>query len=102
MVEHQPLGTIAVGDEPRVALLPPVPVTVLSAEPNVVIQKKNPKADGYSAVQLGSGERRANLFTKPMQGHYRKVSVEPRRFLRESRLSEEEAEGFEVGQEVTP
>ena len=78
-----------------------VPVTVLSAEPNVIIQKKNPKADGYSSVQLGVGERRANLFTKPMQGHFRKASVEPRRFLRESRLSDEEAEGFEVGQEVS-
>jgi large subunit ribosomal protein L3 len=36
-----------------------------------------------------------------MQGHFRKASVEPRRFLRESRLSDEEAEGFEVGQEVS-
>ena len=77
-----------------------VPVTVLAAEPNVVVQKKTAETDGYDAVQLGFGARRANLFSKPMKGHFEKVSVEPRRFLRESRVAAEEAEGFEPGQEI--
>ena len=45
------------------------PVTVLEAGPNVVVQKKTDDTDGYTALQLGFGERRAELFTKPERGH---------------------------------
>lgn len=78
-----------------------VPVTVLEASPNVVVQKKSSEADGYEAVQLGAGKRRANLFSRPEKGHFAKASVPPQRYLRESRLSAEEAEAFEVGQEIS-
>lgn len=78
-----------------------VPVTVLEAAPNVVVQKKSGKTDGYDAVQLGAGVRRANLFSRAEKGHFEKISVEPRRYLRESRLSAEEAETYEVGQEIS-
>lgn len=77
-----------------------VPVTVLEAEPNVVVQKKTSEKDGYSALQLGAGERRADLFNKPERTHFEKANVAPKRHLRESRVAEEELEGFEVGQEI--
>jgi len=77
-----------------------LPVTVLEAEPNVVVQRKTVETDGYSAVQLGAGERRANLFNKPSRGHFEKAKTAPRRHLKESRLEAEEVEGYEVGQEI--
>ena len=78
-----------------------VSVTVLEAAPNVVVQKKTGETDGYDAVQLGQGARRANLFSRPERGHFEKASVEPRRYLRESRLTADEAEAYEVGQEIS-
>ncbi len=77
-----------------------IPVTVLEAGPNTVVQiKREDGPDGYTAVQLGFGERRESLFNKPDLGHFAKAGVEPQRFVLESRLSAEEAEGLEVGQE---
>jgi len=77
-----------------------VPVTVLEAEPNVVVQKKTSEKDGYAALQLGAGERRPGLFNKPERAHFEKANVAPKRHLRESRVAEEELENFELGQEV--
>lgn len=77
-----------------------IPVTVLEAGPNVVVQKKTDETDGYSAVQLGFGERRPELFTKAQRGHFQKANVAPKRELAESRLAAEDASGFEVGQEI--
>jgi large subunit ribosomal protein L3 len=76
-------------------------VTVLEAGPNVVVQKKSAKRDGYTAAQLGFGQRRASLFSKAELGHFEKGSVGPKRYLQESRLTDEEAEALEVGQELT-
>jgi len=79
-----------------------VPVTVLEAGPNTVVQiKREDGPDGYTAVQLGFGSRREDLFNKPARGHFAKAGVEPQRFLLESRLTAEEADGLEVGQQVT-
>ncbi|MCS5636542.1 MAG: 50S ribosomal protein L3 [Myxococcota bacterium] len=79
-----------------------VPVTVLEAGPNTVVQiKREDGPDGYTAVQLGFGTRREDLFNKPARGHFAKAGVEPQRFLLESRLTAEEADGLEVGQQVT-
>jgi len=77
-----------------------IPVTVLEADANTVVQKKTPERDGYSAMQLGYGEKRPSRTTAPMRGHFESAGVEPRRWLRESRLSVEEAEQFEVGQQI--
>jgi large subunit ribosomal protein L3 len=77
-----------------------IPVTVLEAGPNRVVQKKSEERDGYTAVQLGYGVRRVNITSKPMQGHYAKASVAPCRILRESRIAPEAAEQLEVGQEI--
>lgn len=76
------------------------PVTVLEAEKNVVVQKKTPDRDGYHAVQLGFTERKPARTPKPLQGHFARAGVPPKRFLAESRLTEDEAGNYEVGQEI--
>lgn len=75
-----------------------IPVTVISVEPNVVLQKKTVETDGYSSVQLGFMEKRANLINKPMSGHFAKSGTTPKRYIKEMRLSG--MEEYEVGQEV--
>jgi len=77
-----------------------VPVTVLEAGPNTVIQVKSPEKDGYSAIQLGFGERRRVTLSKAELGHTDKAGVSAKRYLHESRLTPEEASQYEVGQEV--
>jgi large subunit ribosomal protein L3 len=77
-----------------------IPVTVLDAQPNRVVQKKTPERDGYSALQLGYGERALRHASKPLQGHCAKASVPPTKALRESRISAEELAQYEVGQEI--
>ena len=77
-----------------------IPVTVLEAGPNPVVQKKTREKEGYDALQIGAGERRASTASRPLAGHYQKAGVAPKRRLRESRVSAEVAEGYEVGQEI--
>jgi len=77
-----------------------VPVTVLDASPNVVVQKKTEATDGYTALQLGFEDRRPASTNKAQQGHFQKAGVAPKRHLMESRIDAKEAEGFEVGQEI--
>lgn len=77
-----------------------VPVTVLEAGPNAVVQKKTRDRDGYDALQLGFGERKRSRTPKPLLGHFDKAQVAPRRHLHESRVDAEEAARWEVGQEV--
>lgn len=77
-----------------------IPVTILEAGPNRVIQKKTEGTDGYTALQLGLGERRESRTPKAQRGHFQKASVAPQEALRESRITAEEAEQYEVGQEI--
>ena len=77
-----------------------IPVTVLEAGPNPVGQKKTDETDGYTALQLAFQDRRAKTTTKAVLGHFAKAKVAPKRHLRESRISPEEAQGYEVGQEL--
>lgn len=78
-----------------------VPVTVLEAGPNTIVQLKSEGGpDGYTAAQLGYGKIREKLVNKPQKGHFDKAGVAPQRHLVESRLTAEEAEGLEVGQEL--
>src|SRR5690348_1823455 len=73
--------------------------SVISAEPNVVVQVKRQENEGYEAVQLGAMKlSKKKSVAKPQQGHFTKAGVEPRRFLAESRV--EKAEQFTVGQEI--
>jgi ribosomal protein L3 len=60
-----------------------VPATVIKAGPCVVVQKKTAAHDGYNAVQLGLVEFVAEKrVKKPMQGHFKKASVSPAKFLK--------------------
>ncbi len=77
-----------------------VPVTVLSVEPNRVTQLKTLENDGYRAVQVTSGSRRASRVSKPMAGHYAKAGIEAGRTLVEFRLDDGEGEDIEVGSEI--
>jgi large subunit ribosomal protein L3 len=75
-----------------------VPVTVLEAGPCYVIQKKTVENDGYSALQLGFGDIRANLVNKPDTGRFQKAKVPVRRYVREFKL--EDSDSFEIGQVI--
>lgn len=78
-----------------------VPVTVLEAGPNTVVQKKTMEKDGYVAVQLAFGERRESLFSKAEKTHFVKNGGSaPKRYLSESRLTDEEAAELEPGAEI--
>ena len=77
-----------------------VPVTVLSVEPNRVTQLKTLENDGYRAVQVTTGSRRASRVTRPMAGHYAKAGTESGRRLVEFRLDDGEGEDIEVGSEI--
>ncbi|MED5053332.1 50S ribosomal protein L3 [Anoxybacillus rupiensis] len=75
-----------------------IPVTVIEATPNVVLQKKTVENDGYEAIQLGFEDKREKLANKPEKGHVAKANTAPKRFIREIRGAN--AAGYEVGQEV--
>ena len=75
-----------------------VPVTVVSCEPNVVLQKKTIENDGYEALQLGFKDKRVSLANKPELGHFAKSNSNPKRYLKE--IAGTEMSNFEVGQEI--
>ncbi len=77
-----------------------IPVTVIEVEPNRVTQVKDTDSDGYRAVQVTAGARRANRISKSEAGHFAKAGVEAGRGLWEFRL-EAEDEAPEVGAELT-
>lgn len=77
-----------------------VPVTVIEVEPNRVAQLKTLEADGYRAVQVTVGERRASRVTKPMAGHFAKAGIEAGRTLCEFRLSGDEGADLAAGGEI--
>jgi len=90
------IGMTRIYDEAGMA----IPVTVLEAGPNFVVQKKTDESDGYTALQLGFGEKRRKVTPKPMLGHFDKAKVAPQRHLHESKVTAEEAAGLEVGAEL--
>jgi len=77
-----------------------IPVTVIEAEPNRVTQIRSEELDGYRAVQVTTGTRRATRVTKPMAGHFAKAGVEAGRGLWEFRLGEGEGAELAPGNEV--
>lgn len=76
-----------------------VPVTVVEAGPEVVTQIKTVETDGYDAVQVGYEDQKAHRVNKPMNGHYEKAGVAPKKHLAEFRI--EDGETYELGQEIT-
>ena len=77
-----------------------VPVTLIEATPNRITQIKTPETDGYSAVQVTAGVKRASLISKPLTGHYAKAKVESGRGLWEFRIEDKDAGNFQVGGEI--
>lgn len=75
-----------------------IPVTVIQAEANVVLQKKTVDTDGYEAIQLGFADKKESRANKPEKGHATKANTVPKRFVREIRGVN--AGEYEVGQEV--
>ena len=76
-----------------------IPVTVVEATPNVVLQLKTIENDGYEAVQLGFDDLREVLSNRPAKGHVAKANATPKRFIRE--FNNVELSEYEVGQEIT-
>ncbi|WP_125568039.1 MULTISPECIES: 50S ribosomal protein L3 [Companilactobacillus] len=76
-----------------------IPVTVVEATPNVVMQVKTVETDGYEAVQLGFEDRREVLSNKPAKGHADKANTAPKHYIREFR--DVEMGDYELGGEVT-
>lgn len=77
-----------------------IPVTVIEVEPNRVTQVRTIETDGYRALQVTTGKRRASRVTKAQAGHYAKAGVEPGRGLWEFRLNDGEGDGIEAGAEI--
>jgi large subunit ribosomal protein L3 len=77
-----------------------IPVTVIEVGPNRITQIRSPEVDGYSAIQVTAGQRKASRVSKPMAGHFAKAGVEAGRSLTEFRLEEDEGGGLEVGNEI--
>ena len=77
-----------------------VPVTVIEAEPNRVTQVKTAERDGYSALQVTAGKRKASRVPKPLAGHFAAARVEAGDLLTEFRLDEGENGDLKPGDEV--
>ena len=74
-----------------------IPVTVLDVSNNRVAQVKTEATDGYSALQLAYGSRKASRLTKPESGHLAKAGVEPAELLKEFRVDAETAAKYTPG-----
>ena len=77
-----------------------IPVTLIEATPNRITQVKTVETDGYTAVQVTAGAKRASLVTKPAAGHFAKAKVEAGRGLWEFRIEDKDAGNFQVGSEI--
>ena len=75
-----------------------VPVTVVETGPCIVVQKKEPSTDGYTALQVGFGSKKAQRVNKAEQGHMAKAGKGAFEVLREFRL--DDVSGYEIGQEI--
>jgi len=77
-----------------------IPVTLIEATPNRITQVKTVESDGYSAVQVTAGAKRAALVNKPLAGHYAKAKVEAGRGLWEFRVDAKDLGNYQVGGEL--
>lgn len=75
-----------------------IPVTVIEAGPNFVIQKKNVEKDGYNALTLGYDEKKEKNTIKPEMGVFKKAGVTPKKFLKEFKT--DNLDSYELGQEI--
>ncbi|EMC2418355.1 50S ribosomal protein L3 [Enterococcus faecalis] len=75
-----------------------IPVTVVEATPNVVLQVKTVETGGYEAIQVGYQDKREVLSNKPAKGHVAKANTAPKRFIKE--FKNVELGEYEVGKEI--
>ena len=75
-----------------------IPVTVIEAGPNFVIQKKNVAKDGYNALTLGYDDKKEKNTIKPEMGVFKKAGVTPKKFLKEFKT--DDLDNYELGQEI--
>jgi len=78
-----------------------IPVTVLDVSNNRIAQVKTPEADGYAAVQVAYGERRASRVVKPLAGHFAKAGIQAGSILKEFRLDPAQAAELTAGSVIT-
>jgi len=77
-----------------------IPVTLIEAAPNRITQVKTRDTDGYTAIQVTAGKKRAALINKPAAGHYAKANVEGGRGLWEFRVDDEKIGDYSIGSEL--
>ena len=77
-----------------------IPVTVIEAQPNRITQVKTVETDGYRALQVAAGSRKASRVRKPAAGHFAAAKVEAGDLMSEFRLSESDEADFELGADV--
>ena len=77
-----------------------IPVTVLDVSNNRVTQVKTPENDGYAAIQVSYGKRRASRVAKPLAGHLAKAGVEAGHVLKEFRIDADQLASFKAGDQV--
>lgn len=75
-----------------------IPVTVITAGPNYVLQKKDVEKEGYTALQVGFDETREKVVSKPLLGIFKKAGVAPQKYIGE--FTVDSVDGFELGQEI--
>ncbi len=92
----QKLGMTRVYNEDGVSL----PVTIIKVDTHTITQVRTPEVDGYSAIQLATGDIKPRNSTMPLIGHDAKAGVAPRRKHFETRLPEGGESEYELGQEV--
>ena len=78
-----------------------VPVTVLDVSNNRIAQVKTPEQDGYAAVQVAFGTRRASRVNKSMAGHLAKAGVEAGSVLKEFPVTAEELTSLKAGDQIS-
>jgi large subunit ribosomal protein L3 len=77
-----------------------IPVTVLDVSNNRVTQVKTPEIDGYAAIQVAFGKRRASRVSKPLAGHLAKAGVEAGQVLKEFRIDADRLAEFKAGDQL--
>jgi large subunit ribosomal protein L3 len=77
-----------------------IPVTVIEAQPNRITQVKTVEVDGYAALQVAAGSRRASRVSKPAAGHFAAAKVEAGDLMTEFRLDDADGGEFEKGGEL--
>ena len=77
-----------------------IPVTVIKAQPNQITQVKTVENDGYRALQVSAGQRKASRVSKPQAGHFAQAKVEAADLLAEFRLEDADEGDYEMGNEI--